>query len=472
MAATPAPNAPAPAADAKDGFRVLLRSDYPAKEAVVTFNPRSTLEDLKTAASGSLGIEAKTAQRYAYYAVSFRGAVIDFSGKDDKTALEIAGVKEASTILVRAPPDIAPVKRRPKKEKKEDEKDAKASTAAASRYKGLSVSNILKKLDEKDATPAKQKVYLEYIDIYGSKIFKQPAFLELKQDVVLSILKSDTLAAPEIDVFEAALAWAKAECKRKGMDEKKELKTAITPLLTAVRFPCMTTQDVAIKVSTSGLLDSQQVLELFTYLGLKASAGKASLGSSISAFNAKERKGRRPPAWFKFDQNRKHNSLIVGQDGTTVQSTNGSYYQCAFGDVEMNKGVWEWEIVLTQFYYTSYAVNVGVAPSNFSNYSTNQMLAYSGHVPGWAFACGNTQRFNNYDMQGYGRQCAQGDVIGVKVDMDKKTIEFFINGVSQGVAFRNLQGPVRPAVSLYGNHSVTLRFPKEELGSGKASGKK
>lgn len=466
--ATPTPAS----APSTDSFRVLLRSDYPAKEAVVAFNSSATLDDLKTATSSNLGIENKAAARYSYYSVSFRGAIIDFAGKDGKTNLAQSGVKEASTILVRAPPDIAPVKRRPKKEKKDEKEDTKATAASANRYKGLSVNNIFKKLEEKGLAPAKQKIYYEFIDIYASKILKSPTILEMNTEQLLTILKSDTLACNEIEVFDAAMNWAKAECKRQKLDEKENLKKVIQPLMTAIRFPCMNTQDVAIKVSSSGLLEPQQVLELFTYLGLKASSGKASPGSAIAQFNTKERKGRRPPAWFKFDQAKKNPNLVIGADGYTVTSNNQSYYQCAFGDIELTKGVWEWEIVLTQFYYMNYGVNVGVAPSTYTNYTVSNMLAYSGHVPGHAFACGDSKKFNGHDMQAYGRACNQGDVIGVRLDLDKKTIEFFINGVSQGVAFKNVQGPVRPAISIYGNHSVKLQFPSEELGSKKASAKK
>lgn len=41
-----------------------------------------------------------------------------------------------------------------------------------------------------------------------------------------------------------------------------------------------------------------------------------------------------------------------------------------------------------------------------------------------------------------------GDVIAVQLDFNQCTIEFFKNGVSQGVAFTNLTGTVFAAVSL------------------------
>ncbi len=127
--------------------------------------------------------------------------------------------------------------------------------------------------------------------------------------------------------------------------------------------------------------------------------------------------------------------------------------------------MWEWEIELTQYQSNSYACNIGVVPTTFTNYTVGHMVGYSGHIPGWAYAIGSGQKQHGGDMQAYGRTGVTGDKIGVRLDMDKKTIEFFVNGASQGVAFRDVYGPVRPALSLYGPNVVTLRFPAGELKS-------
>ena len=50
----------------------------------------------------------------------------------------------------------------------------------------------------------------------------------------------------------------------------------------------------------------------------------------------------------------------------------------------------------------------------------------------------------------YGEPFGAGDVIAILCDFDQNTIEFFKNGVTQGVAFRNLQGPVHLAASFTG----------------------
>jgi hypothetical protein len=86
------------------------------------------------------------------------------------------------------------------------------------------------------------------------------------------------------------------------------------------------------------------------------------------------------------------------------------------------------------------------------------MIGYSGHITGWSFACANSQKFNS-SMTTYGRYCSQGDKVRCKLDCEAKSIEYFINGTSQGVAFTNVSQSVRPAISLYGTNTVILGFP-------------
>lgn len=42
----------------------------------------------------------------------------------------------------------------------------------------------------------------------------------------------------------------------------------------------------------------------------------------------------------------------------------------------------------------------------------------------------------------------KGDVIGVVVDLNSGRLEFTRNGLSLGIAFENIKGPVSPCISL------------------------
>jgi len=435
-------------------IQLLVKCDFPQKEAAIKIDPQSSVWDLKQACQKAL--EMKDSSKYLFLNVAFGYDVVTFANKTDKDTIEF--VRDKSTVFLRAPADIKPA-RKPKPTKKKDEDKDRKGDEEADRYKGFSAKNALSKL--KQAKGSKQKLALEYIDIYAREVFKQPDFRALPLETLLQLVKRNTLNIPEVEVFEGCIEWGRAELKRTSVTDSPEtLRKVLAEVMPHIRFPVMTTQDVAVKVNPTKLLEPPQVLELFTYLGM-TNSGKsdAKPGKTIVQFSNKKRKGRLPPAWFRWDTNRRHNGLIVSGDGKTVTSTTTSYYQPIFGDAELKEGVWEWEVLMQQMYNNTYSVNIGVTPTSFTNYGVAQMIGYSGHIPGWAFACGHGQKYNQR-MENYSRKVNQGETVRVRLDLDAKTLEFFINGQSQGIAYRDVVGPVRPAMSLYGNNIVVLQFPR------------
>jgi len=439
-------------------LRLLVKVDMPAKEVVMNVPKTATYGDLRALIGKEFEIK-ENVDRYLFLSVALGKDVIELGkgSTGDKEVLVDSGVVDSSVIFARAPSDIKPPRPRPKKKKGKEGKEEKSVSADKDRYKGITVKNIYSKLSESKDTK-KRKILLEFIDIYATEIFKNKSALNsLPKETLVEILKSDKLNCKEGEVFEAVTSWSKNAVKEKKEDEKK----IMAELLPLVRFPNMTTQDIAVSVSPSGLLDPNQILDLFTFLGMKGSSDKKpKLPKSLEGFNSKERKGRKPPCWFKFDQNMKHTSLILSNEGLTVSSNNTSYYQPIFGDIELNEGVHEWEIELTQFHVNAYSCMIGVVPTSYTSYTSSQMIGYSGHIPGWSYAAGQGQKYYNGSQTAYGRTCAQGDVVRCRLDMDKKNIEYFVNDQSQGVAYTGITGPVRPAMSLYGTNTVTLRFPK------------
>lgn len=67
-----------------------------------------------------------------------------------------------------------------------------------------------------------------------------------------------------------------------------------------------------------------------------------------------------------------------------------------------------------------------------------------GYIGGTGGKCFNQPKSLDYGEK-YGRP---GDCIAVQLDFGGGTIEFFKNGLSQGIAFTNLTGTVYAAVSL------------------------
>lgn len=64
--------------------------------------------------------------------------------------------------------------------------------------------------------------------------------------------------------------------------------------------------------------------------------------------------------------------------------------------------------------------------------------------------------------QSYGDEWADGDVIGCCLDLEDKTVSFFRNGASMGVAYRGIQQTVYyPAVSLSSGERCEVNFGEQ-----------
>jgi len=192
---------------------------------------------------------------------------------------------------------------------------------------------VIEKILEEKKDSKKRRLYIEFIEMFTTDTLKngQDDFRNLPVDVVISILKSDKLTAKEVDIFDAAVGWGKAELKResKKTEEKSRLSDVMKDVLPHIRFPVMEMADVATKVTTSGLLSNEQILALYTFIGSRPADGstdKLKLPSALSAFNAKARKGStRCPKWDNSQtwtyavyalSNNNRTAIKSSQDGT------------------------------------------------------------------------------------------------------------------------------------------------------------
>jgi len=426
---------------------LVLQVNYPPKQAVVKLPGSTSFADLQAAAVKELGIETKDIEGHDFRAVSLAKDVIPLGKKGGKETLTEAGVINKSLIFLSAPVHLKP--QRPKKKKKDEKKDGKRRSDP---YKDFDIKTILKTLAT--AKAKEEKLAYEFVDIYATKIFKLSDFKKLDAKILKNILKRDTLNIKEGDLFDAVVEWGKNEAK----DEKASSETLakiLVDILPLVRFPAMSMTEVAAKVTQSGLIPSDLILSLFTYLGTSADNRK----SIKMPWPTKARVGRRPPNWFSWDPINKGSAIILSEENLVANCSGGSWISC-FGDTTLEEGVHEWELVLDTYDTSnSYNIVVGVIPSTTTNYgSMSNPAGYSGN-DGWTFVTGNGQKCNNSYPTTYGTSAGQGAVVRIKVDMDAKTIEFFVNDASQGVAYSNLASSVRPAMSMINNQKVTLRFP-------------
>ena len=108
------------------------------------------------------------------------------------------------------------------------------------------------------------KICWDVIDQRTEEVFQSKSFLEISPNLLLSILERETLSCREVVLFRAALAWANAECVRKGeLALPQDLRKVLGPALFAVRFPTMTQDEFAKHVASSGVLDVVEVRDIF-----------------------------------------------------------------------------------------------------------------------------------------------------------------------------------------------------------------
>ncbi|XP_034370456.1 E3 ubiquitin-protein ligase TRIM9 isoform X20 [Arvicanthis niloticus] len=155
-------------------------------------------------------------------------------------------------------------------------------------------------------------------------------------------------------------------------------------------------------------------------------------------------------AWFAFDPGSAHSDIIFSNDNLTV--TCSSYDdRVVLGKTGFSKGVHYWELTIDR-YDNHPDPAFGVARIDVMK---DMMLGKDDKA--WAITEGGITK---------------GATIGVLLDLNRKTLTFFVNNEQQGpIAFENMEGLFFPAVSLNRNVQVTLHtgLPVPDFYSSRAS---
>jgi hypothetical protein len=427
-----------------------VKLDYPPKNAVVKISNSSTLVQLRAAAAKAVETDDRVLGTYRCSATSYGNDVVEC----DKGTLSELGIGNSWTIFYHAPADLKPERRRkPKKGENKDEK-----TDNTDLYKGYTPQNALQKFQDAKS-PKDKKISLEFIDIALVDIVKTAGWTKLSAETIGVIIQRDSLGLEEGPLFDALLTWGKAEAKRKDKsDNKDEMKGVLGDLLYHIRFPCMDVTTVASKVNPSGLLEAQQMLDLFTYLGTKNAGVKGGKPpSSLSKFKSVARVPRKKPDAFTWSTSLKHSSITLSDNGLTATGTSSN--QSVAGDVSWEKGIHEFEMELKGT--TGAYAMVGLVPSSNNAWNSGSHIGDSS-FNGWAlFMYSTWSTYRNGANASISGQTGQGPVvIGCRVDLDKGKCDFFRGGLKSGTnigtLFHDVTGPVRPAVTLY-QGTVSIR---------------
>nr|XP_031534896.1 E3 ubiquitin-protein ligase TRIM9 isoform X1 [Vicugna pacos] len=173
-------------------------------------------------------------------------------------------------------------------------------------------------------------------------------------------------------------------------------------------------------------------------------------------------------AWFAFDPGSAHSDIIFSNDNLTV--TCSSYDdRVVLGKTGFSKGVHYWELTVDR-YDNHPDPAFGVARMDVMK---DVMLGKDDKA--WAMYVDNNRSWfmhNNSHTNRTEGGITKGATIGVLLDLNRKTLTFFINDEQQGpIAFENVEGLFFPAVSLNRNVQVTLHtgLPVPDFYSSRAS---
>ena len=119
------------------------------------------------------------------------------------------------------------------------------------------------------------------------------------------------------------------------------------------------------------------------------------------------------------------------------------------GTFAVSSGKWYWEVTKN-----ANNTSIGIALSTIA-----PTIAYVGNGQTWSYYSLNGFLYTNGSGSAYGATYANGDVVGIALDLDNDTLTFYKNGVSQGTAATGLTGTYTPA---FGNDqsgpSVSANF--------------
>lgn len=137
--------------------------------------------------------------------------------------------------------------------------------------KQISVNNCLKFLQMGDLfcmDNLKQNCYL-YLDQNASMILCGEEFLNLSREMIISILKRNTLVIKEVELIHSVMKWFMAECQRQNIEcevTRDNVRKVLKDAFYLIRFPTLNTSEFAEIINKYDIFDANELKHFFTYL--------------------------------------------------------------------------------------------------------------------------------------------------------------------------------------------------------------
>lgn len=259
------------------------------------------------------------------------------------------------------------------------------------------------------------------------------AFCELPITVIQHLLQSEDVNSTEIDLFFGLMKWWRA-------NEENHDKKEFDSMLTCIRFPIMTPQQLG-SVQKLNIVPDELLLEAFRY--------HACLGLGLDDHKFRHRLAFQH---FWWDKNFCGEDIeIIGDRKMTctISKPNVCRYQIVLGTKLFTDGVYYWEITIDDCSNYSH-IMIGVmanSPELTPEKLNSTWLGSDAYGYSW-FGFNGTKYHESMSPSYDGNTFGKGDVIGVKLDLQARTLGFYKNGKYLGTAFRLKQKEFYAAVSL------------------------
>eukprot|EP00823_Brevimastigomonas_motovehiculus_P004919 TRINITY_DN336_c0_g1_i1.p1 TRINITY_DN336_c0_g1~~TRINITY_DN336_c0_g1_i1.p1 ORF type:complete len:511 (+),score=108.00 TRINITY_DN336_c0_g1_i1:50-1582(+) len=277
------------------------------------------------------------------------------------------------------------------------------------------------------------------------------------ESMMLAFLSNPFLLCEELDLFKAIRSWAKAECRRQKLEyETDNEKKVLKEILPKIRFPLMEIGDLS-EVAASELIDATAMIDLFQY--------KATQNDSISLpFSKLPRDGCFVALLDRANSYSKITIEKTANNACTVTHGSNNEWRaavCAKPIGKMNKVYVQFTILKSGINNGRAAIALGVTDDPKSAKTCNShLLGTNCHC--MITSTGNTFSKTPSNVNSSSAYCtitkfAAGTVVGLLLDSTAGSMEYFVNGVSQGLAFKNVKNfsQLYPYVGLfYGATSV------------------
>ena len=128
------------------------------------------------------------------------------------------------------------------------------------------VFQILKEAKNLEESELEKRCW-KLIDVNTTTCLKSDGVLTLRHDTLVSFLKRENLYAEEVHIFDAVKRWAKAKCEEKRLKPTGEaLREILGNAVDFIRFPTMSQKEFAHHVVPTGILASDEALEVYQFL--------------------------------------------------------------------------------------------------------------------------------------------------------------------------------------------------------------